>query len=120
MGTLLLRLKNVPEDEYYEVCHLLAEHEIEYYETTAGFWGVGMAAIWLSDGSQLNKAHDLLNEYMHNRQQKMKAELESARQQGQVRTLVSTFHQQPVTFVLYLLALVGILALSVMPFLSFL
>jgi hypothetical protein len=119
MGALLLKLKNVPEDEYHEVCHLLEEHELAYYETTSGFWGVGMAAIWLSDAAQLNKAHELLNEYMHTRQKKVQAELEAAHQGGQVRTLASTFAQQPLTFLLYFLAVVGILALSVLPFLGF-
>jgi hypothetical protein len=119
MGALLLRLKNVPEDEYQEVCDLLNAHDLVYYETTSGFWGVGMAAIWLNDASQLTKAHELLNEYMQNRQMKMQADYEKAQQQGESRTLISTFAAQPVTFVLYVLGVVGILALSVLPFLGF-
>ena len=118
MGALLLRLKNVPEDEYQEVCDLLDAHDLAYYETNAGFWGVGMAAIWLYDADQLAKAHDLLNEYMRSRQMKMQADYEKALSNGEVRTLRSTFSQQPVTFTLYLLAIIGILALSVLPFLG--
>jgi len=118
MGALLLRLKNVPEDEYQEVCDLLDAHDLAYYETNAGFWGVGMAAIWLNDADQLPRAHALLNEYMQNRQMKMQADYEKALSNGEARTLRSTFSQQPVTFTLYLLAIVGILALSVLPFLG--
>ena len=120
MGALLLRLKHVPEDEYQEVCQLLEEHDLSFYETKAGFWGVGMAAIWLSDESQLPQAHALLNEYAQSRQAKMQSEREQALLDGKARTLASTFAQQPVTFTLYLLAMVAILALSVLPFLGLL
>lgn len=116
MGILLLRLKNVPEDEYVEVCELLEEHELGYYETTSGFWGVGMAAIWLSHADDLEKAHTILNEYMQNRQTKMQADFETALEKGEARTWLSTFTQQPATFILYLLAMMGILALTLLPF----
>lgn len=119
MGTLLLRLKNVPEDEYEEVCHLLEEHDVSFYETKAGFWGVGMAAIWLSDDSQLSHAQSLLNDYTQARQKRMQAQHEQALKDGEARTLASTFSQQPLTFTLYLLAMIAILALSVLPFLGF-
>lgn len=118
MAALLLRLKNVPEDEYHDVCALLQQHEIAFYETNVGFWGVGMAAIWLQDENQLDQAHTILNEYMQTRQASVQAEYEKAKLQGQARTLMSTFMQQPVTFVLYVAAIVGILALSLLPFLG--
>lgn len=118
MAALLLRLKNVPEDEYQDVCALLEKHDIAFYETNVGFWGVGMAAIWLQDKDQLAQAHDILNEYMQTRQASVQAEYEKAKQLGQVRTLLSTFLQQPITFVLYVAAILGILALSLLPFLG--
>jgi len=118
MAVLLLRLKNVPEDEYQDVCALLEKHDIAFYETNVGFWGVGMAAIWLQDKDQLAQAHDILNEYMQTRQASVQAEYEKAKQLGQVRTLLSTFLQQPLTFVLYVAAILGILALSLLPFLG--
>jgi hypothetical protein len=119
MGALLLRLKNVPEDEYEEVCHLLDEHGVSFYETKVGFWGVGMAAIWISDDSQLSQAHALLNDYTQARQARMQAQREQALKEGEARTLASTFARQPLTFTLYLLAMIAILALSVLPFLGF-
>ncbi|NVK38081.1 MAG: hypothetical protein HWE18_09170 [Gammaproteobacteria bacterium] len=118
MAALLLRLKNVPEDEYQDVCALLEKHDIAFYETNVGFWGVGMAAIWLQDKDQLAQAHDILNEYMQTRQASVQAEYEKAKQLGQVRTLLSTFLQQPITFVLYVAAILGILTLSLLPFLG--
>ena len=118
MPTLLLKLKNVPEDEYVDICELLDQNDIGYYETNVGFWGIGMSAIWLQDGSQLGLSHKLLNDYMQQRQVKAKAVYEQALQEGEARTLYSTFKQQPLMFVLYLLAVVLILGLTVMPFLK--
>lgn len=120
MATLLLKLRHVPEDEHQEVCDLLESNNIAYYETNTGFWGVGMAAIWLQDKSQLQQAEGLLNEYMQQRQVKVRQEFEQAKQAGQIRTLYSTFAGQPVTFILYILALLAILALTILPFLGLL
>jgi hypothetical protein len=118
MPTLLLKLKNVPDDEHIEICELLEQNQISHYETNAGFWGIGMAAIWLRDPEQLNAAHELLNEYMKNRQVSAKQAYEEALQSGQVRTLLNTFQQQPLIFTLYCLGLFIIVALSTLPFLG--
>ncbi|MFT6153778.1 MAG: hypothetical protein ACJAYK_002403 [Crocinitomicaceae bacterium] len=118
MPTLLLKLKNVPDDEHIEICELLEQNQISYYETNVGFWGIGMAAIWLRDPNQLNASHELLNEYMKNRQVAARHAYEEALQSGQVRTLLNTFQQQPLMFILYCLGLVVIVGLSTLPFLS--
>lgn len=120
MAVLLLKLKNVPDDEHEEVCALLEEHEIAYYETNVGFWGVGMAGIWLHDHTQLELAQGVLQTYMQQRQVSAKEACEQAINEGTARTLFSTFRQQPVTFVLYLLAIAGVAALTTLPFLGLL
>ena len=118
MPTLLLKLRNVPEDEYEEVCALLNEHDIHFYETKVGFWGIGMAGLWLRDNQQLAQAQQLLAEYMTKRQVRAKEAYEESIREGTNRTLLSTFKQQPVTFLLYLLALVVVLGLTIWPFLG--
>jgi hypothetical protein len=120
MPTLLLKLKNVPEDEYTEICELLEQNQISHYETNVGFWGIGMAAIWLRDPEQLTAAHELLNEYTKSRQVAAKQAYEQALQSGQARTLLNTFQQQPLIFILYCLGLFVIIALSTLPFLGML
>lgn len=118
MPTLLLKLRNVPEDEYEEVCALLNEYDIHFYETKVGFWGIGMAGLWLRDNQQLAQAQQLLSEYMAKRQVQAKEAYENSIREGTNRTLLSTFKQQPVTFLLYLLALVVVLGLTIWPFLG--
>jgi hypothetical protein len=119
MPTLLLKLKNVPDDEHTEVCELLEEKQIDYYETNVGFWGIGMAAIWLRDPDQLDESYALLNEYTKNRQVAAQQAYEEALETGQARTIWNTFKQQPGMFVLYCLALFIILGLSILPFTGF-
>lgn len=118
MPTLLLKLRNVPEDEYEDVCALLTEHDIYFYETKVGFWGIGMAGLWLRDNQQLAQAQQLLAEYMTKRQVQAKEAYEESIREGTNRTLLSTFKQQPVTFLLYLLALIVVLGLTIWPFLG--
>jgi hypothetical protein len=118
MPTLLLKLKNVPEDEHIEVCELLEQNNIPYYETNVGFWGIGMAAIWLYDNTQIAAAHELLNRYTQQRQVVAKEAYEQALVSGEARTILGTFKQQPLMFMLYLLALIGIAGLSILPFLG--
>jgi len=118
MPTLLLKLRNVPEDEYEEVCALLNEHDIHFYETKVGFWGIGMAGLWLRDNRQLDQAQQLLAEYMAKRQVQAKEAYEESIREGTNRTLLSTFKQQPATFLLYILALVVVLGLTIWPFLG--
>jgi hypothetical protein len=74
----------------------------------------------LRDPNQLNAAHRLLNEYMKNRQVAAKQAYKQALDSGQVRTLLNTFQQQPLMFILYCLGLVVIIGLSTLPFLGML
>ncbi len=118
MPQLLLKLKQVPEDEYLQVVEILQTHNIEHYETNAGFWGLGMAAIWLNDTAQYDQACELLNEYYKARQNSAREEYQQAKADGTLRTLWSTFQRQPGYFVLYVAIIVGLIALTVSPFLA--
>ena len=43
MATLVFRLKYVPDEEADDIRQLLADHDIDFYETSAGRWQVSMA-----------------------------------------------------------------------------
>ena len=59
MARLLFKLAQVPDDEAQEIRTLLNDHQITYYETDAGFFRVGLDAIWLADGTQEERAREL-------------------------------------------------------------
>jgi len=118
MAHMLINLRQVPEDEQNEIRDLLDENEIIYYETNAGFWGIGTVAIWLSGDEQLALAKNLLAEYQQARSIRVRAEYEEAKKNGESRTLLSTFKAQPILFTLYLGLIVLLLSFFLMPFLS--
>jgi len=67
MSLLFFRLNGVPADEADEVRELLADNNIEFYETSAGNWGVSMPAIWLYHPEDALQAQPLLDDYQQRR-----------------------------------------------------
>ncbi len=111
MATLLFSLRDVPDDENFEIKELLDTHEINYYETSAGNWGVSMPALWLKDKEQLEKAQKLLSEYHTQRalsQKKIYQELKSKKQN---KRLFDAFTENPFKFIIYIATIAFIIYL---------
>jgi hypothetical protein len=116
MAKLLFKLNGVPDDEAQDIRELLDENRIDYYETSAGRWGISLAAIWLKDESQLLQATRLIDAYQEQRYQRAREEYERLRQEGRLETLFDRFRSHPVRMLAYLLAIIGVLYLSILPF----
>lgn len=116
MARLLFKLAQVPDDEAQDIRALLDEHQIRYYETNAGFFRVGLDAIWLADGTQEERARELIREYQAERcvrQQQNYAQLIEA---GQVPSVWQVFCAQPIRFVASLIAIIFVAGLTLIPF----
>ncbi|WP_323815726.1 DUF6164 family protein [Cellvibrio sp. NN19] len=116
MARLLFKLAQVPADEAADIRALLDEHQIRYYETDAGFFRVGLDAIWLSDGNQEEQARELIRNYQAERvvrQQQNYAELVEA---GQVPSVWQHFCAQPIRFIASAIAIVFVAGLTLLPF----
>lgn len=116
MSTLLFKLQNVPDDEAADIRDLLAENDIYFYETHAGFWRLGIDALWLPDNTNLERARELIKAYQIERtanQQKVYADLV---EQGQAPTLWQNFLLSPLRFVALIIAVFFILTLTLAPF----
>lgn len=118
MAILLFKLNAVPDDEAYDIRMLLTDNDIDYYETSAGNWGISLAGIWLRDQSQLQQARSLINDYEQTRYQYARAEYDQLRAEGQQRTLVGMLRESPLRFLAYLAVIGLILYLSIKPFLA--
>ncbi|WP_428240281.1 DUF6164 family protein [Gynuella sp.] len=116
MARLVFRLNNVPDDEAEEVRDLLRQHEIEFYETSAGRWNISLAAIWLSNNDQFDHARELINHWQQERYERLHEERQAVHKRGFLGNLWLGFRRQPVVFVMYLLAVIIMMALSVVPF----
>lgn len=116
MARLLFKLAQVPDDEAQDIRALLNDHQISYYETDAGFFRVGLDAIWLADRIQEERARELIREYQAERvirQQQNYAQLVEA---GQVPSVWQLFCAQPIRFIASAIAIIFVAGLTLLPF----
>jgi len=118
MANLLFRLNNVPLDEADEVRILLEENNIEFYETSAGRWGISMAAIWLQEEDQLQQAKQLIADYQQQRQQTAQRQYQEQKAAGTHDTFLKRFSREPIKVVIYLVLAGVIIYFSTSPFLG--
>ena len=116
MAKLLFNLRGVPEDEAKAVRALLTENQIGYYETTAGNWGISLAALWLEDQNQLAEANRLLEEYEREQLVVARAEYERLKEAGELPGLLENIRDN---WLLVVLLLGGVGALVYLPFRMF-
>lgn len=113
MSKLLFKLRGVPDDEADEIRALLTEKEIEYYETSAGNWGISLPAIWLRDDSSYPEAKKLLEAYQIARTQRVRAEYARLKRAGKQKTLKDSFLQNPLVFIAYIFIVIVLLYLPI-------
>jgi Mg2+/Co2+ transporter CorC len=118
MTKLLFNMHGVPEDEIQDVRELCETHEFAVYETEIGRWGIGLAAIWLSDDSQLDAAKEKLNEYQQARYENAQEDRAKIQGLSVAEGLYVKLKQDPNQFVLTLIGLTAILALTLYPFID--
>lgn len=118
MSKLLFRMRNVPADEAEEVRALLQEHEIEFFETHAGNWGISMPGLWVMRDEQLGEARLLLDAYQAERSARVRQDYAMSRERGEAKTLWHSFCDNPFRFVGYTGLALAIMYLSVRFFLT--
>lgn len=116
MATLLFRLNDVPEDEAEDVRQLLTDKGLNFYETHAGFFGLGLAAIWLNDDSQLPLARAIIDEYQSHRAIIQRQHYEALRASGELPGFGRLILQHPFRFAGIVLLVVFVLLLTLLPF----
>jgi hypothetical protein len=120
MARLLFKLSQVPADEAQDIRDLLDANDIRYYETDAGFFRVGLDAIWLSDTAQEIQARELIRHYQEARTAQQQASYAQLAEAGQAPTLWQNFCAQPVRFLLLVCAIIFVAGITLVPFLMLL
>ena len=113
MAVLFFNLRGVPSDEADDIRELLAAHEIDFYETDMGNWGISLPAIWLYNEEDLVIARPLFNEYQEQRAQHQRALYLQAKRLGEHQSFLQKHQSHPLQFLIYLLALLLISYASV-------
>jgi hypothetical protein len=119
MAIQLLKLRGVPEDELSDVCALLEQHQIDFYETSAGNWGISMPALWLRHDHQFPQARALLDDYQAQRRENARAEYLRLKQTGRARGFLDIARENPLRYMVYVGLIAGLIYVSIMPFLRF-
>lgn len=115
MAKLLLNLRNVPDDEADDVRAFLDAHGIAWYETSAGFWHISLAGIWIRDDGDVPEAKRLMAEYQAQRGERVRAENEAARRDGTAETFWTVLRAEPLRVLLAVLGILFALALVILP-----
>jgi hypothetical protein len=119
MPVRLFALKGVPDDEAEEIRALLAENNIDFYETPPGKWGLSGAMLWLKDETQLEESKRLIIEYQIKRAYQAREEYAQLKREGKNKTLVDKIKQEPFKMIFYVVLIALVLYLSIIPFIGF-
>jgi hypothetical protein len=114
MATLLLNLRDVPDDEADDVRRFLDSGGIGYYETPPSLWGTA-GAIWIRDDGDAAAAKRLMAEYQYQRQARARAERVEAERNGTAPTFVAVLRTQPLRVALTVIGIALLLGLTAVP-----
>ena len=118
MAHLLFRLRHVTEEEALEVRQLLEEQGFDTYETQAGFFRLGVEAIWLRDSCEKERAHAILAAYQAERLERVRQEYQDTMANGEAPTFWRRLVAHPLQVALVILAVVMIVLLTLVPFIG--
>lgn len=118
MSVLLFKLRHVPEDEANDIRELLDSNNIDYYETSAGNWGISTPAIWLKNNDELERAKTLIDTYQHKRGINQREAYAQLKNSGDHKTILDVFNENPARFIVYIIFILFLLYFSIKPFIS--
>jgi hypothetical protein len=118
MSVLIFRLNNVPEEEADAVRELLKERDVDFYETSAGTFGISVAGIWLRDESDLPRVRKMIDEFQVQHRARVREAWRDSIERGEADTFWRRLRREPVKIVLFLAAIAVILYISIVPWLG--
>ncbi len=112
MSVLLFKLNGIPEDEAEDIRALLSSRDIPFYETSAGNWGVSLAAIWLQDDTHQALARSLIDDYQLERVKQARLLYQQQKLNGDVDSFWQRFRREPLRMLFFLLPVVLVVFIS--------
>jgi len=109
MSKMLFSLRGVPEDEAIEIREILEKSNIDYYETSAGNWGISMPALWLKNKVDFDEATNLLDKYHTQRAFSQREKYKQLKQEGRAKLLWDVLREKPLRFCIYILGIIFVL-----------
>ena len=119
MAVLLISLRNVPDDEADAIRALLSENDIDFFETSAGNWGISAPGIWLRDSDRYDHAKELLEGFQQSWTKAQKEKFRQLAHNGEIDTVFDRFKQNPLQVIIYIAIVLFILYISINPYVNF-
>ena len=117
MPKLLLNLRLATDDEADDIRALLDEHQVDWYETKPGFWGISAGGIWLRDLERAAEVKRVLDAYQAERVVRVRAEQDAVRRDGTAPTFLGELRANPGRMLIQLLAAALLVAITIaLPF----
>lgn len=117
MSKRLMSFRNVPDDEHAEICALLEQAAIDFYQTPPNLFGLSAAALWVREDADLERARTLLAEYQTERARRARQAFEVARAAGELPGLWSALRQRPAQVIGLIVLVLGVLFALSLPML---
>lgn len=117
MAALIFRLRNVPDDEANDVRNLLDEHQIDWYETSAGNWGIAMPGLWVRDAADKERARALIDDYQRERGAREREAFQQRRAEGSQPRLIDQVRARPLATLAIVAFCAFIVYVTLWPFL---
>jgi len=118
MAVRLFSLRGVPDDEAAEIRVLLTDNEIDFYETSAGNWGISNPGVWLRNEEQLQHAKELIERYQTERTVQQRELYEQLKREGKQKTFLALLAEDPLKVIAYVAIVCVIIYFSTKPFLT--
>jgi hypothetical protein len=116
MSTLLLNLRQTPDDEAEEVRQLLSAKAIEFFETPPSRFGISSGAIWLADESRADEALMLLAQYQAQRREAARSAYTQAQAEGRAPDFWQQLRREPMRVLSALIVIAVLIALCAVPY----
>lgn len=110
MSKIVFHLRHVEEDEAQDVRELLEQADIPFYETSAGRWRISLAAIWVKESADFDRARAIIDAYQAERSERIR--------QQPIPSFCQRAKEQPVELFFTALAVVLIVTLMIWPFMA--
>lgn len=116
MPTLLMNLRQVPDDEADEIRELLTQSAVTFFETPPSRFGISAGSIWLGDDAQRERAVQLLAQYQQQRRERARDTLTEAQRAGHPATFWALLRSEPLRVVSALIVIVVLIGLCLLPY----
>lgn len=116
MSTLLMNLRNVPDDEAEDVREMLDTQGIAFFETRPSMWGVSAGGIWVTDDAVFADARRAMDAYQQQRAANARAQHAAAKKAGTADTFLTLLRAEPARVVMSLLGILLALGAMAIPY----